>query len=51
MNATTPAELRKAMEEACRSRKPSFINAMLDETARTESGRIPSLNPTAGKKK
>jgi oxalyl-CoA decarboxylase len=49
--ATTPAELRKAMEEAIRSKKPTLINAMIDETAGTESGRITSLNPTAGKKK
>jgi oxalyl-CoA decarboxylase len=51
VNATTPAELRKAMEEAIRSRKPTLINAVIDETAGTESGRITSLNPTAGKKK
>jgi oxalyl-CoA decarboxylase len=50
MNATTPAELRKAMEEAIRSRKPTLINAVIDETAGTESGRITSLNPTAKKK-
>jgi oxalyl-CoA decarboxylase len=50
-NATTPAELRKAMEEAIRSKKPTLINAVIDETAGTESGRITSLNPTAGKKK
>jgi oxalyl-CoA decarboxylase len=50
-HATTPAELRKAMEEAIRSRKPTLINAVIDETAGTESGRITSLNPTAGKKK
>jgi oxalyl-CoA decarboxylase len=49
--ATTPGELRKAMEEALRSRKPTLINAIIDETAGTESGRITSLNPTAGKKK
>ncbi|HEX7052627.1 MAG TPA: oxalyl-CoA decarboxylase [Burkholderiales bacterium] len=48
---TTPAELRKAMEEALRSSKPTLINAMIDESAGTESGRITSLNPTAGKKK
>jgi oxalyl-CoA decarboxylase len=51
VNATTPAELRKAMEEALRSKKPTLINAVIDETAGTESGRITSLNPTAGKKK
>src|SRR6266849_4134240 len=51
VHATTPAELRKAMEEAVRSRKPTLINAVIDETAGTESGRITSLNPTSGKKK
>jgi oxalyl-CoA decarboxylase len=50
-HATTPAELRKAMEEAIRSRKPTLINAVIDENAGTESGRITSLNPTAAKKK
>jgi oxalyl-CoA decarboxylase len=48
--AATPAELRKAMEEAMRSRKPTLINAVIDEKAGTESGRITSLNPTAKKK-
>jgi len=48
--AATPAELRRAMEEAIRSRKPTLINAVIDETAGTESGRITSLNPTAKKK-
>ena len=47
--ATTPAELRNAMEEAVRSRKPTLINAVIDEKAGTESGRITSLNPTAKK--
>jgi len=45
--ATTPAELRSGMEQAIRSRKPTLINAIIDETAGTESGRITSLNPTA----
>jgi oxalyl-CoA decarboxylase len=49
--ATTPAELRKGMEDAIRSRKPTLINAVIDETAGTESGRITSLNPTAAAKK
>jgi oxalyl-CoA decarboxylase len=48
--ATTPAELRHAMEEAIRSRKPTLINAVIDEKAGTESGRITSLNPSAKKK-
>jgi len=51
VNAETPAELRKAMEEAIRSRKPTLINAVIDEGAGTESGRITSLNPTVAKKK
>jgi oxalyl-CoA decarboxylase len=51
INATTPAELRKAMEDAIRSRKPTLINAVIDETAGTESGRITSLNPSAAKRK
>jgi len=49
--ATTPAELRKAMEEAIKSRKPTLINAVIDEGAGTESGRITSLNPTSAAKK
>jgi oxalyl-CoA decarboxylase len=39
-----------AMEEAIRSRKPTLINAVIDEKAGTESGRITSLNPAAKKK-
>ena len=48
--ATTPDELRSAMEEAIRSRKPTLINAVIDESGGTESGRITSLNPAAKKK-
>src|SRR5258705_2717047 len=48
--AATPAELRNAMEQAIRSRKPTLINAVIDEKAGTESGRITSLNPAAKKK-
>ncbi len=49
--ATTPAELEKAMNEAIISGKPTLINAVIDETAGTESGRITSLNPAAALKK
>jgi oxalyl-CoA decarboxylase len=45
----TPDELRKAMEEAIRSRRPTLINAVIDEGGGTESGRISNLNPTAKK--
>jgi len=37
-------------EDAVRSRRPTLINAVIDEGAGTESGRITSLNPTAKKK-
>ncbi|MFN8986285.1 MAG: oxalyl-CoA decarboxylase, partial [Burkholderiales bacterium] len=51
VNATNPAALRAAMEEAIRSRRPTQNKAVIDETHGTESGRITSLNPTAAKKK
>jgi oxalyl-CoA decarboxylase len=50
VKAATPAELRTAMETAIRTKKPTLINAIIDETAGTESGRITSLNPLATKK-
>jgi oxalyl-CoA decarboxylase len=49
--ATTPGELRRGMDEAIRSRRPTLINAIIDETAGTESGRITNLNPAAALKK
>jgi oxalyl-CoA decarboxylase len=49
--AATPAALRKGIEDALKSGKPTLINAIIDETAGTESGRITSLNPTAAVKK
>jgi oxalyl-CoA decarboxylase len=50
VHATTQAELRQAMDEALRSGRPTLINAVIDERAGTESGRITSLNPSAKKK-
>jgi oxalyl-CoA decarboxylase len=50
VRATTPAELKAAMDEAITSGKPTLINAIIDETAGTESGRITSLNPAKAKK-
>jgi oxalyl-CoA decarboxylase len=44
-HVTTPDELRAAMKEAVTSGKPTLINAVIDETAGTESGRISNLNP------
>jgi oxalyl-CoA decarboxylase len=49
--ATTPEQLRAAIVEALASGKPSLVNAIIDETAGTESGRITSLNPQSAKKK
>ena len=51
VNATSPDELRRAVNEAMDSGKPTLINAIIDETAGTESGRITSLNPATAKKK
>jgi oxalyl-CoA decarboxylase len=48
--ATTPQELRAAIEEAFRTGRPTLVNAMIAEGAGTESGRITALNPTAQKK-
>ena len=45
VNATTCDELQKALDEAVASGRPTLINAVIDETAGTESGRITSLNP------
>jgi oxalyl-CoA decarboxylase len=49
---TTPAELEAALTKAIAEGKPALINAVIDETAGTESGRLTNLNPAtaAGKK-
>ena len=44
-HATSPDELRRAVLEALDSGKPSLVNAVIDDTAGTESGRIGNLNP------
>ncbi|HET9651636.1 MAG TPA: oxalyl-CoA decarboxylase [Usitatibacter sp.] len=49
-HVTKPEELRAAMEEAIRTKRPTLINAVIAEGAGTESGRITALNPTAKKK-
>ena len=51
IHATTADELQKGLTEAIASGRPTLINAVIDETAGTESGRITSLNPSAAKKK
>jgi oxalyl-CoA decarboxylase len=49
-HVTTPDELTRALQESIASGKPSLINAVIDETAGTESGRLTNLNPQSGKK-
>jgi oxalyl-CoA decarboxylase len=45
VTATNPDELSQAVRAAIASRKPSLVNAVIDEGAGTESGRIGNLNP------
>jgi len=49
--ATTADELQKAIDVALASGQPTLINAVIDESAGTESGRISSLNPQSAVKK
>ncbi|MEC8621767.1 MAG: oxalyl-CoA decarboxylase [Pseudomonadota bacterium] len=44
-NVTSPDELSRAVNEAMDSGRPSLVNAVIDEGAGTESGRIGNLNP------
>ena len=50
-HATTPDELRQAVEAAMDSGRPTLINAVIDPAAGAESGNIGSLNPTSTLKK
>ena len=43
--ATTPDELKRAVDQAMDSGKPTLINAAIDPAAGSESGRIGNLNP------
>jgi len=51
VNATTPDELKRAVNEAMDSGKPTLINAVIDPAAGSESGRIGNLNPQSTLKK
>src|SRR5271170_3663846 len=51
VNATTPDELKRAVDVAMDSGKPTLINAVLDPGAGSESGRIGNLNPQSQLKK
>jgi oxalyl-CoA decarboxylase len=45
VNVTTPDDLKRAVNQAMDSGKPTLINAVIDPAAGSESGRIGNLNP------
>ena len=51
VNVTTPDELKRAVDEAMNSGKPTLINAVIDPAAGSESGNIGNLNPQSIVKK
>jgi oxalyl-CoA decarboxylase len=52
VRVTSPDELSRAVTEAIAAGRPTLVNAIIDEKAGTESGRIGNLNPQSvvGKK-
>ncbi len=51
VRVTTPDELKRAVNQAMDSGKPTLINAVIDPAAGSESGRIGNLNPQSVVKK
>jgi oxalyl-CoA decarboxylase len=51
VNATSPDELKRAVNEAMDSGKPTLINAVIDPAAGSETGRIGNLNPQSALRK
>jgi len=51
VNVTDPDELKRAVNEAMESGKPTLVNAVIDPGAGSESGRIGNLNPQSALKK
>ena len=51
VNATSPDELKRAVNAAMDSGKPTLINAVIDPKAGSELGRIGNLNPQSALKK
>jgi oxalyl-CoA decarboxylase len=45
VNVTTPDDLKRAVDAAMDSGRPTLINAVIDPAAGTESGNIGNLNP------
>ncbi|UZE47519.1 oxalyl-CoA decarboxylase [Rhodopseudomonas sp. P2A-2r] len=51
VNVTSPDELKRAVNEAMDSGRPTLVNAVIDPAAGSESGRIGNLNPQSLLKK
>ena len=51
VKVTAPDDLRRAVNEAMDSGKPTLVNAVIDPEAGLESGRIGNLNPQSALKK
>jgi oxalyl-CoA decarboxylase len=51
VNATTPDELKRAVDAAMNSGRPTLINAVIDPAAGSESGSIGRLNPQGAAQK
>ena len=51
VNATDPDGLKRAVDAAMNSGKPTLINAVIDPAAGSESGNIGNLNPQSALKK
>jgi oxalyl-CoA decarboxylase len=51
VNVTTPDELKRAVDQAMDSGRPTLINAVIDPAAGSESGRIGNLNPQSALRK
>jgi oxalyl-CoA decarboxylase len=51
VNATSPDELKRAVNAAMDTGKPTLINAVIDPAAGSESGRIGNLNPQSALRK
>jgi oxalyl-CoA decarboxylase len=51
VHVTTPDELKRAVDAAMNSGKPTLINAAIDPASGSESGRIGNLNPQSVVKK
>ena len=50
VNVTTPDDLKRAVDAAMDSGKPTLVNAVIDPAAGSESGNIGNLNPKSNLK-